>query len=132
MNTRMFKPALLVLAGLLLSSTAMAQGRLLYLENCVACHGLYGGGDGPVAGVLKVGVPDLRYLSALSGGSYPDERVRRVIDGQDQILSHGDRFMPVWGSEFWLQEGADEEAEEAVRRRIQDLVDYLASIQMTD
>lgn len=132
MNTRMFKPALLVLAGLLLGSTAMAQGRLLYLENCVACHGLYGGGDGPVAGVLKVGVPDLRDLSARSGGSYPDEWVRRVIDGQEQILSHGDRFMPVWGSEFWLQEGADEEAEEAVRRRIQDLVDYLASIQMTD
>ncbi len=132
MNTRMFKLSLPVLAGLVLSSAAMAQGRLLYLENCVACHGLYGGGDGPVAGVLKVGVPDLRYLSALAGGTYPDERVRRVIDGQEQILSHGDRYMPVWGSEFWLQEGADEQAEQAVGRRIQDLVDYLASIQLTD
>lgn len=132
MNTRMFKLSLPVLVGLVLSSAAMAQGRLLYLENCVACHGLYGGGDGPVAGVLKVGVPDLRYLSALAGGTYPDERVRRVIDGQEQILSHGDRYMPVWGSEFWLQEGADEQAEQAVGRRIQDLVDYLASIQLTD
>ena len=132
MNTRMFKLSLPVLAGLVLSSVAMAQGRLLYLENCVACHGLYGGGDGPVGGVLKVGVPDLRYLSALAGGTYPDERVRRVIDGQEQILSHGDRYMPVWGSEFWLQEGADEQAEQAVGRRIQDLVDYLSSIQLTD
>jgi len=132
MKTRMFRRPLLVLGGLLLSATAIAQGRVLYLENCVACHGLYGGGDGPVATVLVVGVPDLRQLSVRSAGAYPDQWVRRVIDGREQILSHGDRYMPVWGSEFWLREGGDEQAEQPVRRRIQDLVDYLATIQLTD
>lgn len=68
----------------------------------------------------------------MSGGSFPADYVYQVIDGRKQFLSHGDRFMPVWGSEFWLQEGADEAAEVAVRRRIQDLVAYLASIQLTE
>lgn len=128
----MFRRSLLVLGGLLLSAAAMAQGRVLYLENCAACHGFYGGGDGPVAPVLVVGVPDLRRLSVRSEGTYPDQWVRRVIDGREQIPSHGDRYMPVWGSEFWLREGGDEQAEQEVRRRIQDLVDYLATIQLTD
>jgi hypothetical protein len=132
MQTRMFRRPLLVLGGLLLSATVMAQGRVIYLENCAACHGLYAAGDGPVAAVLVVPVPDLRRLSVHSAGTYPDQWVRRVIDGREQILSHGDRYMPVWGSEFWLREGGDEQAEQAVLARIQDLVDYLATIQLTD
>jgi mono/diheme cytochrome c family protein len=124
-------PGLLV-AGLLLCGSAMAQGRVLYLENCAACHGTHGAGDGAVAKVLTVRVPDLRRISALSGGRFPEDWVRSVVDGREQILSHGDRAMPVWGSEFWLEEGGDEAAEAATRARIRELVDYLASIQVTD
>jgi len=128
----MFTRATLVAVGLLLGSSAMAQGRVNYLENCSACHGRFAAGDGPLTGVLLVPVPDLRRLSAMSGGIFPADYVYQVIDGREQFLSHGDRFMPVWGSEFWLQEGADEQAEAAVGRRIQSLVDYLASIQLTE
>lgn len=128
----MFTRAVLVAVGLLLGSSAMAQGRVDYLENCSACHGRFAAGDGPLTGVLLVPVPDLRRLSILSGGSFPADYVYQVIDGRQQFLSHGDRFMPVWGSEFWLQEGADEQAEVAVRQRIQELVEFLASIQLPE
>lgn len=124
--------AMLLVVGLLLGSSTMGQGRVDYLENCSACHGRFAAGDGPLTGVLLVPVPDLRRMSTLSGGSFPADYVYQVIDGRKQFLSHGDRFMPVWGSEFWLQEGADDEAEAAVRQRIQDLVDFLASIQLAE
>lgn len=128
----MFSRGALVAIGLLLCGTVLAEGRISYVENCSACHGRFAAGDGPLTGVLLVPVPDLRRLSVMSGGSFPADYVYQVIDGRKQFLSHGDRFMPVWGSEFWLQEGADEAAEVAVRRRIQDLVAYLASIQLTE
>ena len=41
-------------------------------------------------------------------------------------------FILVPGSEFWLQEGCDNGAEQRVSARIQDLVGYLASIQLQD
>jgi mono/diheme cytochrome c family protein len=132
MKIRMLTSPLLCLAGLLLCGAAVAQGRVLYLENCAACHGQSGAGDGALAKVLIVDVPDLRHLSALSGGRFPEDWVRSVIDGREQILSHGDRTMPVWGSEFWLEEGGDDDAELETRARIRDLTDYLASIQVAD
>ena len=128
----MFTRAALVAVGLLLGTSVMAQGRVDYLENCSACHGRFAAGDGPLTGVLLVPVPDLRRISAMSDGIFPADYVYQVIDGREQFLSHGDRFMPVWGSEFWLQEGGDEQAEAAVRQRILDLVDFLASIQLTE
>ena len=128
----MFTRAALVAVGLLAGSSVMAQGRVDYLENCSACHGRFAAGDGPLTGVLLVPVPDLRRLSAMSGGVFPADYAYKVIDGREQFLSHGDRFMPVWGSEFWLQEGGDEQAETAVRQRILGLVEFLASIQLLD
>lgn len=37
--------------------------------------------------------------------------------------------MPVWGYEFWVEEGADVEAEAAVRTIVDQLIAYLRSIQ---
>jgi mono/diheme cytochrome c family protein len=128
----MFMRTALVAVGLLLGTSVMAQGRVDYLENCSACHGRFAAGDGPLTGVLLVPVPDLRRISAMSNGIFPADYVYQVIDGREMFLSHGDRFMPVWGSEFWLQEGADEQAEAAVRQRILNLLDFLASIQLTE
>jgi mono/diheme cytochrome c family protein len=128
----MFMRTALVAVGLLLGTSVMAQGRVDYLENCSACHGRFAAGDGPLTGVLLVPVPDLRRISAMSNGIFPADYVYQVIDGSEMFLSHGDRFMPVWGSEFWLQEGADEQAEAAVRQRILNLLDFLASIQLTE
>jgi hypothetical protein len=44
-------------------------------------------------------------------------------------ISHGTRQMPVWGYEFWVDEGADIVAEQNAREIINRLVVYLESVQ---
>ncbi len=105
------------------------RGRRLYAENCAACHGPDARGDGLVARVLTTPVPDLTALAANNDGTFPRERVYRVIDGRKQLTAHGSRLMPVWGSEFWLDEGADERAEVMASERIHALIGYLQTIQ---
>ena len=102
------------------------RGRRLYAENCAACHGPDARGDGVVARVLTIPVPDLTTLAANNDGAFPDER---VIDGRKQLTAHGSRLMPVWGTEFWLDEGADERAEVMASERIHALIAYLQTIQ---
>ena len=41
-------------------AASIAEGRALFAENCVACHGPRGGGDGPAAATLNPRPPDLR------------------------------------------------------------------------
>jgi hypothetical protein len=56
--------------------------------------------------------------------------IRESIDGRGVVITaHGTRFMPVWGYEFWIEEGADILAEERARETIDRLVEYLRSIQ---
>lgn len=120
---------LALLAGILASAGARAadfdsySGRQLYERFCAACHGGGGFGDGPVAGSLKVAVPDLTRISRRSGGSFPTERVRRVIEGSVGLPAHGTRLMPVWGYEFAV-EGTMNSA-----TAIDKLVEYLQGIQ---
>jgi hypothetical protein len=40
--------------------------------------------------------------------------------------------MPVWGYEFWVEEGGDVNAQRAVREAINKLVEYLQSVQRAD
>lgn len=101
--------AVLLAAGLsaaaLLPATAVAEelssytGAELYGRFCGSCHGAGGRGDGPVAATMKVEVPDLTRLARRPGG-FPEEQVRRIIDGREVIAAHGRRSMPVWGYEF--------------------------------
>jgi len=56
--------------------------------------------------------------------------VRDTIDGRGvDIRAHGTRTMPVWGYEFWVEQGGDVVAQKAVRDAITKLVDYLRSVQ---
>lgn len=105
------------------------SGRELYTRFCASCHGDAGFGDGPVAPSLKVLVPDLTRMYRRSGGRFPEERVRRIIDGRQTYPVHGTRLMPVWGQELWIEEGATAEAEAETRRLVDRLVEYLRSIQ---
>ncbi len=125
----------LLLTTLLLSSVAAGQafdeysGQETFMRFCAACHGESATGDGPVASALPITVPDLTGLRVRRGGEFPEAALRRIIDGQDAVVIHGTRFMPVWGYEFWVEEGADDEAAERVEIIVDNLVDYLRSIQ---
>ena len=55
--------------------------------------------------------------------------LRKIIEGTDVVVVHGTRYMPVWGYEFWVEEGADAAAAERVETIVANLIDYLRSIQ---
>ena len=96
---------------------------------CASCHGTGGTGDGPVAAAIPIPVPDLTRLEARDGERFDEDLLRRIIDGRQAVIYHGTRYMPVWGDEFWVEEGADEAAEERVDTIVRNLVDYIRSIQ---
>jgi len=108
---------------------ALLSGAELFEQFCSACHGPEGHGDGPVARSLAVRVPDLTRLYERHGDRFPAAEVREIIDGRSLVIAHGTRYMPVWGYEFWLEEGGDVVAEEEARLMIDRLVAYLRSIQ---
>ena len=134
---RMFAlTALLALAPApaLASDRKIDIGQREYLSNCVACHGVTGKGEGPVAPLLKSRVPDLSLMSRQNGGVFPFARVYDAIDGRVIQPAHGTRDMPIWGNAY-KSSGAPEyddypyNAEFFVRSRILALIDYLNRMQ---
>ena len=101
------------------------SGAQLFRNHCAPCHGTGGRGDGPMAEVLRKRPTDLTKF-AVTSGSVPVERLRRVIDGRD-VPSHGDRSMPVWG--ITLRTSRDGGGYDSVEGRIDALVRYIQSIQ---
>ena len=123
-----------------LSSTVLAEkgtiGEAEYQNNCAACHGATGKGDGQFTEFLKAGTPSLATLSKNNGGVFPFERVYQVIDGRGDVKSHGSREMPIWGKQYiagsikthgpFLGEWY---GENIVNARILALIDYINGLQ---
>ena len=108
------------------------SGEEIYLRFCASCHGDEALGDGPVSRSLNVAVPDLTRITSRYG-EFPAGLVRDVIDGRGiDKRAHGTREMPVWGYEFWVEEGGDVNAQRVVRDAINKLVEHLRSIQRGD
>ena len=101
------------------------DGKAMFTEYCAACHGTDGKGNGPAATALKKAPADLTLLSAHNGGKFPDVRVSRYIQGDDAVLAHGSRDMPVWGDVF---KSMNRDPLTAVQR-VSNLTDYVKSIQ---
>ncbi len=125
----------IVLAALVLSAPAAAQdapdGRQLYVNACAGCHGAEGIGDGPVAELLSLPVPDLTRLASRNDGEFPRLEVIHVIDGRTGIRAHGGP-MPVFGALITGQPGIEDAPDGSpvfADRRILALTDYLESIQ---
>ena len=115
-----------------LAEASTLSGMQLFESFCASCHGVGGKGDGPVAPLIKTGVPDLTRLAKREGGEFPTEDVRRTIDGRWDRPAHGPRDMPVWGWRFYeVSSGDDEAARARTDAMIGRLVDYLRSIQET-
>jgi mono/diheme cytochrome c family protein len=108
------------------------SGATLYQVNCAGCHGAKGFGDGPVAKSMAVPVPDLTRIAVRHDGRFPKEEVARIIDGLSPLAAHGSRQMPVWGYEFFDPHLDDEAAHALANERVNRLVDYLASIQVSE
>lgn len=106
-------------------------GSFLYANHCVECHGANGRGHGLIAPYLKAEVPDLTLIAARAGGTFPTERVFRMIDGQSDEKFTDGRHMPIWGYEFFGQKADDRAAHDRSVQRINRLVMYLRSIQCT-
>jgi mono/diheme cytochrome c family protein len=98
-----------------------AQG--MFFNYCAVCHGGTGVGDGPAASALTKAPADLTRISARNGGQYPEIKVKRYIEGLDQVAAHGSRDMPMWGDLF---RGLNRDTAQI---RIQALSDYIKSMQ---
>jgi mono/diheme cytochrome c family protein len=123
--------SLLLSAPFALSAQVIDEysGQETFMRYCAACHGESGQGDGPVAKGLPINTPDLTRLRERKGDKFPEEVLRKIIDGREIVIVHGTRYMPVWGYEFWVEEGADDAAQERVVVIVDNLVEYLRSIQ---
>jgi mono/diheme cytochrome c family protein len=108
---------------------AQPSGAQLYANNCASCHGAQGEGDGPVAAVMKVAVPNLRNLNLRNNGEFPADAVRAYVDGRNLPTAHGDRYMPIWGNEFGYGEKSGEAAENVIAQRIDAIVEYVRTLQ---
>lgn len=115
-------------------SAGLAQelgGQGIYLEYCAGCHGKAAKGDGPLADLMSIGVPDLTGLSRRYGGIFPLVSVVRQIDGRIEMRGHGDP-MPVFGA---LLSGASAVVDTAAgdpivtKAAVLAVADYLEEIQ---
>jgi mono/diheme cytochrome c family protein len=90
---------------------------------CAVCHGKEGKGNGPAAASLTKTPADLTKISARNGGTFPEVRVKRYIEGLDEVPAHGTRDMPMWGGLF------NSLSRDTAQIRIQALASHLKSMQ---
>lgn len=110
---------------------AQSLGEQEYMDACASCHGATGVGDGPLADLMTVPVPDLTTISAQNDGEFPMLQVIQVIDGRTGVRGHG-YPMPLWGSRFEEEAGdtyGPYGGELITRGRILVLAEYIAGLQ---
>ena len=103
--------------------TQASDGAGMFNAYCASCHGLDGKGGGPAAKALAQAPADLTKITARNGGTFPAIKIKRYIEGADEIAAHGSRDMPVWSTLFRSMQP------DTVPLRIQALSDFIASIQ---
>ena len=101
------------------------DGSNLFHEYCATCHGADGKGHGPVATALKTSVPDLTAIAKRHGGIFPSKRIERIISGDELLVAHGTREMPIWGPIFHQIE----EDRDFGNVRLRNVTKYIETIQ---
>ena len=111
---------------------AISMGKKEYEATCSLCHGLDGKGQGVYAFELKTPPSNLTLIEKKNYGVFPYYKLYQIIDGRNDIKSHGIREMPIWGdrykSEIYL-ETSPQNSETFIRGRIFELLIYLETIQ---
>jgi mono/diheme cytochrome c family protein len=77
-----------------------SDARAMFDNYCAVCHGKSGVGDGPAAKSLAKAPADLTRIATRNGGTFPETKVKRYIEGLDEVAAHGSRDMPMWGDLF--------------------------------
>ena len=124
----------------------LEQGRLAYLRTCASCHGDDGRGRGPVSVRFRQKPADLTTLAQRNGGIYSAAAIYEAIDGRKAAGAHTNSRMPIWGCRHGTSarrtSKADKineldslldlpcDSESVTRRRIESIVNYLATIQV--
>jgi mono/diheme cytochrome c family protein len=108
-----------------LQPTATLEGADSFNQYCAVCHGKDGRGGGPAADALKKRPADLTQIARRNNGKFNDLIVQNVINGNDVLVAHGSRDMPVWGELFKSVSG-----DASTRRlRVYSLVKYIEEMQ---
>lgn len=107
-----------------MARTSPVDAKEMFTSYCAACHGAEGKGNGPASKALAKTPADLTKIAARNNGTFPGVRVRRYIEGSDEIAAHGTRDMPMWGTLFRKMGSSD-----AAELRIESLAKYLEGMQ---
>lgn len=102
----------------------VTDARGMFDSYCAVCHGKDGKGTGPAAKALAKVPADLTKVSARNNGTFPDTRVRRYIEGLDEVPAHGTRDMPMWGTLFNALN------RDTAQLRVAALADYIKGMQV--
>jgi mono/diheme cytochrome c family protein len=103
--------------------TPASDAQKMFDSYCAVCHGTEGKGNGPAAASLKKAPADLTKIAERNAGTFPEVRVKRYIEGVDEVPAHGSRDMPIWGGLFSSLD------RNTTQIRIQALSDYLKGMQ---
>ena len=103
--------------------TLASDPKAMFDTYCAVCHGKEGKGDGPAAKSLAKVPADLTKIAARNNGTFPETRVRRYIEGLDEVAAHGSRDMPMWGDLFRSL------SRDTAQLRVAALADYLKAMQ---
>ncbi len=121
--------AMFLMSGCSEPAETPPTGEILYLRHCASCHGLGGGGDGPVAASLSRSPADLTALSERNGGRFDEAGIMQIIDGRREVVEHGTREMPVWGELFERELEGERHGSYVAMLHVRSLTDYLRSLQ---
>jgi mono/diheme cytochrome c family protein len=118
------------------------KGRIEFLSKCAGCHDGDGKGAGRDSSKLKIKPADLTVLAKRNNGVFSPDAIAKKIDGRRE--PHRNSEMPIWGCRQGPPPGSQRKAnvqpidslldmpcdpEEVIRKRIMDVVAYLAQIQ---
>jgi mono/diheme cytochrome c family protein len=116
------------------AASDLALGRDTFAGACAACHGAEAGGNGSMADLISIPVPDLTRIAARNGGEFPWLTVVHQIDGRSGLRGHGGP-MPLFGALFAGDTAAADAPDGTpviTSARVLALTDWLASIQVAE
>ena len=104
--------------------TVSIDGKSLFTQYCAVCHGAKATGGGPAASALKVAPGDLTQMATRNGGKFPEDRVFKMLKGDEAVAAHGTSSMPIWGPVFGKSASLTME-----QTRVHAMLQYLEDIQ---